>query len=150
MWRLATVHEDEKIISLCRELNSEDPGPNPVPDKHMKNTLLTLRKEESRGKALVLEVNQIIVGYALLISFWSNELGGEVCNIDELYVEPQYRRNGYSTTLVKALIGKNAFWPRTPVAIELEVTPVNTKAREFYTRLGFHPQKNAQMRLLLR
>jgi hypothetical protein len=41
---------------------------------------------------VVCDVERRTVGYALLISFWSNELGGEVCNIDELFVAPVYRR----------------------------------------------------------
>jgi hypothetical protein len=68
---------------MCMELNAEDPGPNPVQPQHVRRTLAKLREEPNRGRAVVCDVERRTVGYALLISFWSNELGGEVCNIDE-------------------------------------------------------------------
>jgi len=55
------------------------------------------------------------VGYALLISFWSNELGGEVCNIDELSVASEYRGRGLATALIEQLAeGGASPWPVKP------------------------------------
>ena len=88
-----------------------------------------------------------IVFYALLISFWSNELGGEICNIDELYVCRHVRGNGHGKALIMSLKTENSIWPNKPVAIELEVSPHNSKARAFYEKLGFSPLRNTVMRL---
>src|SRR6266852_1845362 len=99
MWRLATASDDENIVSMCMALNADDPGPAPVQPQQMRRTLAKLRAEPHRGRALVCEVNGHPAGYALLISFWSNELGGEVCNIDELFVAPEYRGRGLATGL---------------------------------------------------
>src|SRR5260370_18868596 len=104
MWRLATASDDEAIVSMCVALNAEDPGPNPVQSQHVRRTLAKLREEPNRGRAVVCDFEGRTVGYALLISFWSNELGGEVCNIDELFVAPQYRGRGLATALFGSLI----------------------------------------------
>jgi ribosomal protein S18 acetylase RimI-like enzyme len=90
------------------------------------------------------------VGYAFLVSFWSNELGGEVCTVDELFVQAEWRRRGCATDLVRALQSGAAIWPRQPVALELEVAPPNVRAWALYERLGFRPKYNTTMRLVVR
>ena len=150
MWRIATAADDKELIALCADLNREDPGPEPVPPGHMRRTLEYLRAEPARGRALALDIGGATVGYALLVSFWSNELGGEICNVDELYVRPEHRGRGAATSLIRQLAGGTApFWPGRPVAIELEFTPGNPGAGGFYARLGFAPAKNQLMRLAL-
>jgi ribosomal protein S18 acetylase RimI-like enzyme len=149
MWRSAQSENDVEIIEMSRELYREDPSTDPVPDEHMKRTLATLRTEPVRGLAIVLELDKKIEGYALLVSFWSNELGGEVCNIDELYVRPKFRNQGHASKLIRKLIDEAPSWQFKPVAIALEVTPKNSKALALYSRLGFKAAKNSQMRLRL-
>ena len=149
MWRLATAADDESIVSMCVALNTEDPGPAPVSPRQVLRTLARLREEPWRGRALVCEVDGCPAGYALLISFWSNELGGEVCNIDELFVAPAFRGRGLAANLFTALTGsEQRLWPEKAVALALEVSPANERARALYERLGFRGN-NLSMRLPL-
>lgn len=149
MWRHADPADDQAILSMCRELNREDPGPRPVPDAHVEATLHALRRQPVRGVPLVLEIDGKAMGYALLISFWSNELGGEICNIDELYVAPAARGQGHASSLMRGLVNGSPLWPGKPVAIQLEVTPGNSKARALYSKLGFLDARNTTMRIKL-
>src|SRR5262245_7832508 len=93
-WRRANAADDEAIVAMCMALNAEDPGPHPVGAQQIYRTLTTLRAEPLRGHAVVLELDSRIVGYALLISFWSNEVGGELCTVDEIFIQPTYRNQG--------------------------------------------------------
>jgi ribosomal protein S18 acetylase RimI-like enzyme len=145
MWRLATAADDPAVLALFQALYREDPSPDPVPDEQLLRTLRALRDEPVRGRAIVLEVDGECVGYALLISFWSNELGGEIANIDELYVKADHRGRGAATRLVQQL-AHGELWGKVPVAIDLEVTPDNRRARALYERLGFAAAKNTVMR----
>ena len=145
MWRLATAADDPAVLAMFQALYREDPSPDPVPDDQLVRTLRVLREEPVRGRAIVLEVDGRCVGYALLVSFWSNELGGEVANIDELYVAPDQRGRGAGTRLVEQL-WRGELWGQMPVAIDLEVTPDNHRARALYERLGFAAAKNTVMR----
>lgn len=112
MWRLATASDDEAIVSMCMALNAEDPGLNPVQPQQVRRTLAKLREEPNRGRAVICDIEGRAVGYALLISFWSNELGGEVCNIDELFVAPLYRGRGLATSFLEELADrKQSVWP---------------------------------------
>ncbi len=136
MWRLATPSDDELILEMCFGLYREDPGPFTVDPRHMRETLATLRLEPWRGRAVVLDVAQHVVGYGLLIAFWSNELGGEVCQVDELYVARELRGRGHGAGLFEAIV-RGDVWPAPVVALALGVTERNTRARRLYERLGF-------------
>jgi ribosomal protein S18 acetylase RimI-like enzyme len=149
MWRIATKSDNDAIVALSRALYIEDPAVAPVPDSNTLATLAALRAEPARGKAVVLELDSVVAGYAFLISFWSNELGGEVCVIDELYVQAAHRRRGHARALFRQLQTGSALWTPRPVALELEVTPQNERAAGLYAHVGFIPIKNARLRLVL-
>lgn len=136
MWRPATPSDDDRIVDLSLALYTEDPSPQPVSAVQTRRTLQVLRAEPFRGRAVVLELDGRVEGYALLISFWSNEFGGEVCDIDEIYVESAHRSQGHARRLFDEL-ARGGLWPGRPVALGLEVTPANTRARALYERLGF-------------
>ncbi|MGE0784315.1 MAG: N-acetyltransferase family protein [Sandaracinaceae bacterium] len=146
MWRSARPEDDSHVIALCAALYEEDPGSEPVPVSHHARTLETLRRDPLRGVALVLEEDGAVRGYAFLVAVWSNELGGEVVTIDELYVTPSHRRRGLSTALIRALGEPDGPWTGRPVALELEVTPDNARARALYERLGFRIKRNSVLR----
>jgi GNAT superfamily N-acetyltransferase len=106
MWRLATASDDEAIVSMWMALSAENPSPNRVQLQQVRRTLAKLREEPNRGRAVICDDEGRTVGYALLISFWSNELGGEICNIDELFVAPLYRGRGLATAFLEELADK--------------------------------------------
>lgn len=145
-WRAATPADDNDLKRMIAALYVEDPSTLPMTAAKIGRTIATLRHEPARGTAVVLDIDGRAHGYALLCSFWSNELGGEVCVLDEIYVDPAFRGRGASTELVRGLVDATLPWFNDAVAIELEVTPTNTRARALYERLGFAAYKNALMR----
>jgi ribosomal protein S18 acetylase RimI-like enzyme len=112
----------------------------------VRRTLAEFRATPTRGRAVVLEEGGPAAGYALLVSFWSNELGGELCNVDELWVSPHARGRGHATALLRGIMRGDGPWPAVPVAVELEVSPRNARARALYEALGFQPYRNAMLR----
>jgi Acetyltransferases len=74
------------------------------------------------------------VGYMLLTSYWCNEDGGEIIIVDELYIDPAYRKHGYGQQLLNA--AEKRFRGKA-VSITLEVLTTNTRAKELYTKLGY-------------
>jgi GNAT superfamily N-acetyltransferase len=140
-WRAARSSDDDAIVAMYQALYAEDPGPE---------TLARFGAFPERGRAVVLVSDGRTVGYAFLIPFWSNELGGEICVIDELYVQAAWRGQGHATTLITSLSAASDLWPGIPVALELEITPTNAKARALYERLGFAVKRNTTMRRLAR
>jgi ribosomal protein S18 acetylase RimI-like enzyme len=94
------------------------------------------RREPRRGSTLVLEVDGTVAGYAFLVPSWLNEYGGEVCEVDELFVKPLYRDRGSGHELISA-IARDEFGTTSWTAIILGVTRANVRAKALYERLGF-------------
>jgi hypothetical protein len=69
MWRLAEPADENSRVEMCLAYYREDPGPSSVPAEHMRATLAELRRNPSRGRAVVLDAGNQPVGYALLIPF---------------------------------------------------------------------------------
>lgn len=140
-WQPATAADDSSIFEMSAELYIEDPSIRPVPPEQTLATLAELRRNPVRGQAWALRIDGRAEGYALLINFWSNELGGEICTVDELFVRKNHRGKGHGRALLTRLLEEKRFR-----AIDLEVTPANGRARKFYESLGFGALKNAHLR----
>ncbi len=131
---------DRKIIAgLIRDFYKEVPGVKGISDKKIKKTFLALAADSGKGKILVIEKGKIIVGYAILINFWSNEWGGNVLFLDEIYLKPEFRGQGIGESFMNYLIKKKY---NHSTAIQLEVSPANKKAEAFFREMGFKPYRN--------
>ena len=73
-------------------------------------------------------------GYALLIPYWSNEFGGTLLFIDELFVIAQARSRGIARQFFAFLAASRPF---RAVALALEVDPTNERAKNLYESIGF-------------
>ncbi len=82
-----------------------------------------------------------MVGYALIVSFWSNEHGGRMLSVDELYVKETFRGRGIGSAFLDQLEEREDC-----VAIILEVTPTNKGARNLYMNRGYTPSQNRHLR----
>src|SRR5262249_54028007 len=102
-WRRAQSTDDEDLVAMSLLLHAEDPGVNAMDGARVRRTLETFRREPHRGQAVVAEHDAERIGYALLVPFWSNELGGCVCEVDELYVRAAYRSRGIGRGLFEAI-----------------------------------------------
>jgi ribosomal protein S18 acetylase RimI-like enzyme len=148
-WRPARETDDEFLVEMSLALYAGDPPTRPVGEPQIRATLEKFRAEPVRGRAVVLDAGGEAVGYAFLVSFWSNELGGEICIIDELFVRDGWRNRGFASRLIEAIDAGRSTWPGRPVALELEVSPDNIRALALYERLGFKVKRNATMRRVL-
>jgi len=122
------------------ELSHEDPSTQRVTDKKISLTFKELSSNTNAGRIVVFEKARAIIGYAILIPYWSNEYGGNILHIDELYVKPEHRGRGIATSFLKQI-----FVTDEAVALQLEVTPTNMRARNYYRNLGFKESKNLHL-----
>jgi ribosomal protein S18 acetylase RimI-like enzyme len=139
-YRNFTPADNTSVTGFMKQLYQEDPGGKPMNEAKIANTLHTLTTEPNRGSVMVFEQQGEAVGYALLIYFWSNEFGGNIVIIDELYVAEPFRSQGIATHFIQHLVQQK---PAHAVALQLEVTPGNAAALKLYKRLGFVKHKNA-------
>jgi GNAT superfamily N-acetyltransferase len=145
LWRQAQSTDDDALVAMSLRLHAEDPGSVKVDGDRIRRTLTTFRREPHRGRAVVAEWGGQPVGYALLVPFWSNELGGSVCEVDELYIQPEFRSRGIGRALFPA-IEAGTVWDDVAVAIALGVTRSNERARSLYERVGFRAAGTVMVR----
>jgi ribosomal protein S18 acetylase RimI-like enzyme len=150
-WRLADEQDFDRIVEMNERLNAEDPSESmPFDRTMMQRTLGEILVNPLRGAVAVLESAGRRCGYGLLISFWSNEFGGEICAVDELYVEPEFRGRGLATQLIQIVAnGGSSIWPRRIAMITVEAYRTNPRAKALYERLGFETSPNHSLTLVL-
>jgi GNAT superfamily N-acetyltransferase len=81
----------------------------------------------------VVEQDGALVGHALWYRTFSTFLGKTGIWLEDIYVRPEHRRQGYATQLLTRLRQE------TPGRIEWEVLEWNAPAMDFYQRLGARP-----------
>ncbi|TNF23318.1 MAG: GNAT family N-acetyltransferase [Deltaproteobacteria bacterium] len=146
--RAATEADDAAMAAMIVALYVEDPSDRPIGEEQALRTLRHLRTHPEAGRALLVEGDGPL-GYALVVGYWSNELGGRIAVLDELYVAPVARGRGLGGALIAALAERRVPGFTGIVAVDLEVTPDNARAWALYQRLGFVPQKNRGLRRAL-
>ena len=127
---------------MIRALYAED-EPASAPDYgRFPLTIERLRSEPDRGRIVLFMEDESLCGYALLIPYWSNEFGGNLLFVDELFVTPNARNRGIGRQFFEYLSAERPF---DAVAVALEVSPANTRARRFYESIGFAVRRNTVM-----
>lgn len=136
-------HDDySELRGMMYALYREDQVNEPITDKKISRTITELRTNPRKGKIVIFEKNNMIVGYSVLIFYWSNEYGGNMLHVDELYVKPEHRQRGAATGFFKHISRK---FKHKIVGVQLEVTPSNTKAMKYYKKLGFRKARNVHL-----
>ncbi len=107
-------------------------------------TIQFLESHPDAGQIYVFEFEDRVVGYAIVINFWSNEYGGVILNVDEIFVGDAYRNHGIATDFFNYLSQENR---DTAIGIELEALPSNIESMKFYEKNGF---KKSEYALLYR
>ena len=129
-------HKDE-VLAMMRSLYSEDPSANVEPSR-FPLTIEFLIAHPLRGRIVLFSEGGSTLGYALLIPYWSNEFGGTLLYVDELFVIAAARNRGIGRSFFKFLEQTRPF---DAVALALEVNPANLGARRLYESLGFSQRK---------
>jgi GNAT superfamily N-acetyltransferase len=126
---------DREVVAAMIMAFYEEAGGGEFMNRGMiERTFRQLAAHPDYGWVVIFEANSRILGYALLINFWSNEYGGIVLNIDELYVVPEGRGAGIGSAFLNHLaVGHLGDF----VALKLEVLPYNRRAMRLYEKLGF-------------
>lgn len=125
-----------EVRQMIFQLYEQDPEGEPITGEKIDNTIRELSEHPEKGRLVVFSLATEIVGYAIVIYYWSNELGGDVLHIDELFVKKAWRSRGISTRFIGEISNDAA------AALQLEVSPSNAPALSCYKRLGFEPSKN--------
>ena len=139
---------EENDYSYLRDmmfsLYEEDPVDVPMTEAKIKSTIHEYITHPEKIRISMICIDEIIIGYGLIVLYWSNEFGGDIINIDEIYIKEEYRNKQAASSFIN--YQKTAYGGA--VAMQLETTPTNIAAVRLYKRLGFEPSPNCQMTLV--
>jgi len=130
---MSDFRHKSKVLTMMGELYSEDP-PASVDPSRFPATIDFFIAHPLRGRIVLFSDAEIIHGYALLVPYWSNEFGGTILFVDEIFVIAEARNQGIGRSFFKFLDETRPF---DAVALGLEVSPDNVGARRLYESLGF-------------
>jgi GNAT superfamily N-acetyltransferase len=140
----------ETDIAIVREyvmsLYQEDPPGIQMNAEKFERTFWEFTHKPTKGNIIVFDWDNLVVGYAIIVFYWSNEYGGDFIEVDELFTHEDYRGNGIATNFVAWL---EQTWHQKAVALSIQVTPANDRAFAFYQRLGFKNSPNRHLMKLL-
>ncbi len=124
-------------MGLVDQLYESDPGEVPAcPDVRL--TFAEFERRPEKGTIIAFDQRGKLVGYAILVNFWSNEFRGDIIEIDELLIEQEYRGQGIATEFFRWLESAE----RNCVGYALQVSPSNQAAIELYRKSGFVTSHN--------
>ncbi len=134
-------HKDE-IVTMMRSLYEEDQPAHPVDTSAFPATVEHLMMCPSAGQIVLIFQGCQLRGYAILIPYWSNEFGGVLLFVDELFVQDGSRNQGIGRRFFRYLEQERPF---AGVALALEVNPNNRRAHRLYESMGFVKRDNATL-----
>ena len=142
MIRPITSNDRAQYVAMCTEFYSGDAVLHPVPEDYFQRTFDALMEHTPFAAAYIIEQDGETAGYALLAKSFSQEAGGIVIWIEELYLRPQFQGHGLGTAFFRFLEEQN---DGTVKRYRLEYEPDNVRATALYRRLGFTPLAYGQM-----
>jgi ribosomal protein S18 acetylase RimI-like enzyme len=134
-FRPATKGDEADLVRMMRSLAEQEPGAYYFDEPAVRSVLRKFLAELSLGRAWIFSDGAAIAGYIVLTLGYSFEYHGRDAFVDELYVEPQYRRRGIGRQAMQFVEEQARTMGVT--ALHLEVDDGNDPALELYRRSGY-------------
>ena len=142
MMRELTQQDKDVYLEMTGEFYTSDAVVHDIPKEHCEATFEELMRSDQYAKAYILEEEGKTAGYVLLSKTFSQEAGGLVLWVEELYLRPEFQGKGLGSkvlTQMDQLLGKQVR------RLRLETEPDNERARDLYCRLGYSALPYLQM-----
>ncbi|KZK74504.1 MAG: GCN5 family acetyltransferase [Pelodictyon luteolum] len=134
--RSAAEGDIEACTRLLEILFSEETEFSPDPLRQQNGLRMIIARPDS-GRVFVAEIEREIVGMVLLLTTVSTFQGKKVALLEDMVVEPRWRRKGIGALLLDHAIEAAAL--EGLGRITLLTDKCNTEAQAFYRSRGFQP-----------
>ena len=130
------------FLQMCRAFYTSDAVLHPIPDAYMERTFDVTVQGSPYSRGLIFEKDGEIAGYGLLSISYSNEAGGLVVWLEEIYVLPAYQGQGVGSAFFAFVRDE---YRDTALRLRLEVAQDNVRAIKLYERMRFKRLDYVQM-----
>lgn len=131
------VGDFDAYLALSREFYASSATDHPVPEINFQRSFDETISGSSLARGWMIQESPEgpMVGYFLASLTWSNEFGGRIAWLEELYLRPETRGRGLGSKVFQAVIEELKAKDGV-VGFRLEVTPDNP-AVNIYKNYGF-------------
>jgi len=136
-------HKDRRnFFELSHALHNSDAVLFEVSDEAFNKTFDLVMEKSPYAAAYIIEEENEAAGFGLLTFSYSNEMGGLIVWLEELYIKEKFRNKGLGKEFLEFL--KNEYSDKAAY-IRLEVTDSNKDARRLYESMGYTELSYKQM-----
>ncbi|MGN0667475.1 MAG: GNAT family N-acetyltransferase [Huintestinicola sp.] len=135
MVRRICVTDRDEYLKMASEFYNSDAVSHPVPAENFANAFEHMINGGLYMDGYILESVGKTAGFCTIAKTYSQEAGGMVIWIEDLYVRPQFRSHGLGSELFDYL--EKECTAMGAVRQRLEITESNTAAKRLYERRGF-------------
>lgn len=140
--RKIDIKDKDKYVAMSKKFYNSDAVLHNIPDNNIHKTFDEIVSGSPYAEGYIYEHNGEIAGYSLLSTTYSNEAGGLILWIEEVYILPEFQGNGFGKDLM-AFIEET--YKNKVVRIRLEVEKSNRRAIKLYQKKGFTELNYLQM-----
>src|SRR5579871_2556335 len=106
---MTSFEHQEDVVAMMLLLYKEDEAPTLIDYSRFPSCVKHLVSNPSAGEVVLFRDGNALLGYSLLIPYWSNEFGGTLLYIDELFVRPGFRSRGIAHSFFRYLEQRRPF-----------------------------------------
>lgn len=134
MLRKIAASDRDEFVKMADEFYHTDAVMKPVPVSHHEKAFDEMMRSSDYLNGYIFEYDGETAGFCVTAKTYSQEAGGIVIWIEDLYIRPQFRSKGLGTQIFKE-VEQNG--DPNLKRIRLEVEEDNERAVALYSRLGF-------------
>ena len=142
MLRKIVENDRDLFLEFMTDFYNSPAVTEPIDPKNFTTTFNFIVKGDPYVDGYMIDFDGNTVGYMILSVTYSNEVGGYVTWLEELYIDPKYQGQGYGEQTMKDI---QETLTDTTRAFRLEVSPENEAITNFYKRHGYEERVYLQM-----
>ena len=130
--RKLTAADREAYVAMAKDFYASPAVLENIPEENITRSFEEFTGGTPFGDAFIFEENGEVMGYGVLAYTYSQEAGGKVVWLEEIYICPRHRGRGLGSEFIDFVIEK------IPAKrYRLETEPENEAAARLYIRKGF-------------